>query len=549
MAALTRACPRDYEDGELNNLQVAASTIIYEGSAVGINSDGYLRPIEVGHIFAGFALNDVDNSGGNDGDLSIQVVAAGRIILPILGVTYEKVNAAVYASDENTFTLDSNQAEFIGYIDKVISDGVVLLKFNSADGGIFELSQQVFVSKKGSDTLGEIGKTNRPFLTIQAANDAITDSATDKRYLINASPGRYAENITLSNYVYFKGANASTVVINPESGDAFTMPSIASAVTFCTIELSPTSNLDNAFAASGGNHLTSNIFITCSSSDDGRAVNLFNINCLSFGIFDSTIIYNMSGSSAGPVNHELFKTQGSTISTLSRLAISMTVADVDDNIVCIGDTSTGNTIIVDTDMLVTASNGSFAGNAIGFAVYGAANIKQISNSQIICVGTSGTGYAVYIDSTGDNATVERINTRTSVTGFDSNYDSKIAIGDKLQSISDKINAADGSTGAGTLEQISYIDDNIICSGNIGISTSTFGTNAKGVIALKSNTPPDSSVADTVQIYSKDLTAGNTMLGLRTEGTNVGTGTPSANRTVAFELNGETYYLLASTTAL
>ena len=348
----------------------------------------------------------------------------------------------------------------------------------------YPLNQTAFVSKGGNDTFGVVGRSDRPFLTIQAAIDAITDATTSKRYLVEAMPGQYSENITLKDYVYFEGVSASTVEINPSSGDAFTFPANASAVTFCTITMAPTANTDNAFVASSGDHLVSNVFVNCSSSTNGRAVNLFNINCTSFGIFDSTIIYSMTGSSAGPINHELIKPQGSTVTTLSRLAISMTVADADDNLVCIGDTSTGNTIIVNTDMLINPTDGSFAGNAIGYAVYGAASIKQISNSQIICSGSAGTAYAVYLDSTTNNATVERINTRTTVTGFTNNYDCLIAAGDKLQSISDKILAADGKTGAGTLEQVSYTEDDLTVTGDADVTgTIQGGTLTDGTISI------------------------------------------------------------------
>lgn len=86
------------------------------------------------------------------------------------------------------------------------------------------------------------------------------------------------------------------------------------------------------------------------------------------------------------------------------------------------------------------------------------------------------------------------------------------------------------------------------SNNLGLATATFGTNATNTLSIASGTAPASGVADTVQYYSMDLSAGNTMPAFYTEGTNVGTGTPTANRTIAVNFNGTTYYLLASTTA-
>ncbi len=84
------------------------------------------------------------------------------------------------------------------------------------------------------------------------------------------------------------------------------------------------------------------------------------------------------------------------------------------------------------------------------------------------------------------------------------------------------------------------------SNNLGLATSTFGTSATNTFSVASGTAPTTGIADSVQYYSMDLSAGNTMPAWYTEGTNVGTGTPTANRTIAVNFNGTTYYLLAST---
>lgn len=86
------------------------------------------------------------------------------------------------------------------------------------------------------------------------------------------------------------------------------------------------------------------------------------------------------------------------------------------------------------------------------------------------------------------------------------------------------------------------------SANLGLATSTFGTSATNTFAVFTGTAPTTGPADTVQFYSTDLSAGNTIPSFYTEGTNVGTGTPTANRTIAVRFNGTVYYLLASTTA-
>jgi hypothetical protein len=87
------------------------------------------------------------------------------------------------------------------------------------------------------------------------------------------------------------------------------------------------------------------------------------------------------------------------------------------------------------------------------------------------------------------------------------------------------------------------------SGNVGIGTSTFGTSAVRSFAIATGTAPTTGPADTIQIYSTDLSAGNTMLSLYTEGTVVNSNvTAAATHRIAIRVNGTVYYLLANTSA-
>lgn len=75
--------------------------------------------------------------------------------------------------------------------------------------------------------------------------------------------------------------------------------------------------------------------------------------------------------------------------------------------------------------------------------------------------------------------------------------------------------------------------------NLGIGTTTFGSSAAKVLALFNGTAPTTSPADTVQLYSVDLSAGNATLGLRTE-TAVVTENVVSDRTLSVRINGTTY---------
>lgn len=80
------------------------------------------------------------------------------------------------------------------------------------------------------------------------------------------------------------------------------------------------------------------------------------------------------------------------------------------------------------------------------------------------------------------------------------------------------------------------------SGNIGIGTTSFGTSAAGVLAIKNGTEPSTSPADMIQLYSVDLSAGNATLGLRTE-TAVVSEAVTSDATLSVKINGTTYKIL------
>jgi len=82
-------------------------------------------------------------------------------------------------------------------------------------------------------------------------------------------------------------------------------------------------------------------------------------------------------------------------------------------------------------------------------------------------------------------------------------------------------------------------------GNIGLGTTTFGTSAEKVLAIKNGVEPTTSPIDMVQLYSVDLSAANATLGLRTE-TAVVTESITSNRTLSVRINGITFKILLST---
>lgn len=133
MTTLAKNKTRDYSLGNEEEYPVIASDIIYQGAAVGENGSGYSRPLVAGDPFQGFAIAQADNSAGGAGEVTVRVKARGRIELDITSIAITANDRpAVYASDDDTFTLTATNNTLIGYVSRWISTGKALVEFDAA---------------------------------------------------------------------------------------------------------------------------------------------------------------------------------------------------------------------------------------------------------------------------------------------------------------------------------------------------------------------------------------------------------------------------------
>jgi len=158
MTTLAVDSPRVYELGNINELPVIATDIIYEGAAVGDNGSGYARPLVAGDPFRGFAESQADNSTGSAGSVKVRVKAAGLIKLPISGLAITDVGKPVYASDDDTFTLTATSNTHIGRVHRYESSGVGIVAYD-ANSGSFGLLTALTDSTTGTanDTVADVG--------------------------------------------------------------------------------------------------------------------------------------------------------------------------------------------------------------------------------------------------------------------------------------------------------------------------------------------------------------------------------------------------------
>ena len=103
MAALAAAYEALYKPGNILVYKIAASTTIFKGSLVALDSDGFLIPIAHGTAslkFVGVAEETVENDG-SDGDASVRVSKLGSFVYAGTAVQAD-VGKEAYAVDDNT---------------------------------------------------------------------------------------------------------------------------------------------------------------------------------------------------------------------------------------------------------------------------------------------------------------------------------------------------------------------------------------------------------------------------------------------------------------
>lgn len=132
MTTLAADKPRAYELGDINELPMIANDIIYEGAAVGDNGSGLSRPLVAADPFLGIAIRRADNTGGAASAINVMVRQRGCIEVPVTGASSaDDVGTAVYASDDDTFTLTSSSNSAVGKVIRWVSGTTCVVYFEA----------------------------------------------------------------------------------------------------------------------------------------------------------------------------------------------------------------------------------------------------------------------------------------------------------------------------------------------------------------------------------------------------------------------------------
>lgn len=124
---------RDLKPGDLNDIPIIASDIVYGGAATGlVKASGHARPIVAGDRFLGFAQRQVDNSTGAAAAKNVRLVRAGIATLPITGAVITDVGCHVWAADDDLFGFTGVSGTYIGRVCRFVSSGIVDVEFSAA---------------------------------------------------------------------------------------------------------------------------------------------------------------------------------------------------------------------------------------------------------------------------------------------------------------------------------------------------------------------------------------------------------------------------------
>lgn len=117
------------------------------------------------------------------------------------------------------------------------------------------LGQQAWVVPNGNDGTGIVGDATKPFLTIAAAEAAITDASTTKWYVINLGAGAFDFTAaTKKSYISWLGVGSETTYVTTTVGDInltgpdLAVPSSSSVMNFTHLHFQQPVNMDTVAA-------------------------------------------------------------------------------------------------------------------------------------------------------------------------------------------------------------------------------------------------------------------------------------------------------------
>ncbi len=120
-----------YIDQELRAFQIAAAKHLYKGSLVGLSATGFAQPLTASDKCIGIAYEEMDNTSGADGALSLRVYTIGDFGHTLTDATIADIGRPVFASADDTLTFTATANAYVGLAQDVISTGEIILRLDT----------------------------------------------------------------------------------------------------------------------------------------------------------------------------------------------------------------------------------------------------------------------------------------------------------------------------------------------------------------------------------------------------------------------------------
>jgi hypothetical protein len=221
MTTLAKNKPRSYEAGTVQKSQdpflVIANDDIFEGAAVGlVDASGHARPLTAVDRFVGFASAKVVNTGGLAAAQSVSVYERGVVQLTISGVVITDVGQPVYASDDDTFSLNPADGAFVGTVKRYVTTDTAMVEFNAPTFRDPWANYPIRETIAGTKTY-DAEDTGKLF--------CLTDAADGDTQTIPAVATGLADIVLLAVGPY----GSTAVVVDGDNSDGFIGPDITAA--------------------------------------------------------------------------------------------------------------------------------------------------------------------------------------------------------------------------------------------------------------------------------------------------------------------------------
>ncbi len=151
---MTLSANRDvdhYIDQELRSFQVAGSVHIYKGGMVGLTNAGFARPLTAGDSFAGIAYEEMDNTSGANGDVSVRVYTVGDFGHALAGAAVSDIGRPVFASADDTMTFVGAGNSYVGIVQDCVTAGEIIVRVDPGKRAVKTVSHAVENLAAGAD--------------------------------------------------------------------------------------------------------------------------------------------------------------------------------------------------------------------------------------------------------------------------------------------------------------------------------------------------------------------------------------------------------------